>query len=84
MITIFDGSKIKVLRGKKTRDRLARDLESVGLQISGQMIAQWENGKAIPSAEKLAQVAIFFGKPILSFFKKSPDFLEAKIKAGVK
>ena len=79
----FDGDKLKELRKAKklTREELSRALFAQSrIDITGQTIANIETGKSDPRSEDMAAIAYFFAKSILSLFKKTPDFLEARIK----
>lgn len=68
----FDYKKLQQARREKKLSvyKSARELSKYGLDISHQTIHNWESGEYKPNAQELAEIAMFYHKPLLYFFAK--------------
>ena len=53
---------------KISSETLVKELSKHGLDVSRQTIGNWETGLTTPNCKQLAEIAMYFGKPITYFF----------------
>lgn len=66
----FLPGKIRICREglKLSGEDLVRELANRGMKISRQTLSSWENGDTFPTVKQLAEMVIYFGKPVAYFF----------------
>jgi transcriptional regulator with XRE-family HTH domain len=71
----FKSSKLKKCREEKhlSQSDLVFELAKMGFRVSRPTIENWETGRTIPDADKIALLAHFFKKPITHFFSRRLD-----------
>jgi len=68
---MFLPERLKECRNKLgiSQEAMLFDLDKIGLRLSRQQLSYWENGKAVPDANEIAVLALFFSKPVGYFFE---------------
>jgi transcriptional regulator with XRE-family HTH domain len=68
----FDNTKLRELRENAGLSvyKSSKELSNSGLDVSHQTIMNWEAGKSTPNCNQLADLALFYGKPVGYFFVK--------------